>query len=61
MIIFDDKKGTNYLFNPKDELKIEPDGVWHIHANPFDEESITYWRFEGDIREVIDNIRKSGD
>jgi quercetin dioxygenase-like cupin family protein len=28
-------------------------GQWHIHANPFDEESITLFKAEGDITQVI--------
>jgi len=58
MVIFDKPEGTNHKLDEDNELRIEPGGVWHIHTNPFDRPSLTYWRFEGDIRKVIDAIRK---
>lgn len=61
MIIFDKEEGTNYKLKEGDKLKIEPEGVWHIHANPFNEHSLTYWNFEGDIREIIKSIRKGAE
>lgn len=30
----------------------------HVHSNPFDKISITFWKANGDITEIIDNIRK---
>lgn len=36
-----------------------PVNQFHIHSNPTDRKSITLWKFEGDIIEVIENIRKS--
>ena len=59
MIIFDKPTGTNHLLHAGESLRLLPQAVWHIHANPFDEPSLTYWHFEGDIREVIEEIRKS--
>jgi len=58
MILFDNPKGTNHELNKGDKLSIKPEGVWHIHANPFDKPSLTYWHFEGDIRKIIEAIRK---
>ena len=58
MVIFDKPEGTNHKLEEGDKLKIEPEGVWHIHINPFDKPSLTYWHFEGDIRQVIEDIRK---
>ncbi len=58
MIVFDKPEGTNHKLAEGDELTIKPEGVWHIHTNPFDKTSLTYWRFEGDIRKVIDAIRR---
>jgi hypothetical protein len=58
MIVFDKEVGTNHLLTPKDHLEILPEGVWHIHSNPFESISITHWHFSGDIRSVIENIRK---
>ena len=34
-------------------------GEYHIHANPYKEESITLWKAEGDIRDIIENIKKT--
>ncbi|MBU0707360.1 hypothetical protein KKG41_03235 [Patescibacteria group bacterium] len=59
MIVFDKPEGTNHKLEEGDKLSIEPEGVWHIHVNPFDEQSLTYWHFEGDIRKIIESIRKS--
>lgn len=61
MVIFDKSEGTNHLLDEGDKLKIEPEGVWHIHVNPFNEPSLTYWHFEGDIRKVIEAIRKGAE
>ncbi len=58
MTIFDKPEGTNYKLDEKDKLRIEPEGVWHIHSNPFDKPSLTYWHFEGDIRKIIEDIKK---
>ena len=43
-----------------DQLEI-PSSQFHVHSNPFDEESVTLWKFEGNIAEVIDGIRKNSD
>jgi len=58
MVIFDTEEGTNHLINKGDTFKIEPEGIWHIHVNPFKEKCLTYWHFEGDIRHVIKKIRQ---
>lgn len=61
MIIFDRSEGTNYRLNERDKLSIKPEGVWHIHVNPFDQTSLTYWHFEGDIRGIVETIRKKAE
>ena len=61
MVVFENEKGTNYLLGEGDELRIEPEGVWHVHVNPFDKRSLTYWSFEGDIRKIIEDIRKGAE
>lgn len=61
MTIFDKPEGTNHVLHKEDKLRIEPEGVWHIHSNPYDSTSLTYWHFEGDIRKVIDKIRDSAE
>lgn len=57
MIVFWDKKPLITL-NEGNTLIIAPANTWHIHVNPFNEISLTYWDFDGDIRNIIQNIRK---
>ena len=59
MVIFSNDRGENYKLDPKNKLSIIPEGVWHIHSNPFSKKSLTYWHFEGDIRKIIENIKNS--
>lgn len=61
MIIFDNPIGSNYKLSKGDKLQVTPEGVWHIHSNPFDATSLTYWRFDGDIRKIIESIRKGAE
>lgn len=61
MTIFDESAGTNHLLKKDDHLSIKPEGVWHIHSNPFDTGSLTYWHFDGDIRKIIEDIRKNAE
>lgn len=58
MIVFDKASGTNHLLEEGDELSLSPEGIWHIHANPFEEKCITYWYFDGDIQHIIEDIRE---
>ncbi|HCR81537.1 MAG: hypothetical protein UY13_C0002G0006 [Candidatus Pacebacteria bacterium GW2011_GWB1_47_8] len=34
-------------------------GVYHIHSNPFQEISVTFFKAEGDITKIMDNLRKA--
>jgi len=43
-----------------DNLEI-PANQFHQHTNPSGSESITLWKFEGDITEIIEAIRKSAE
>lgn len=61
MIVFDRDQGTNHKLGEGDKLNIKPTGVWHIHVNPFNKTSLTYWHFEGDIRKIIESIRKGAE
>ncbi|MFC1627215.1 hypothetical protein ACFL18_01500 [Patescibacteria group bacterium] len=61
MVIFDKSEGTNHLIKKDDKLSIKPEGVWHIHSNPFDQHSLTYWHFDGDIRKIIADIKKGAE
>lgn len=59
MIVFY-SDGTKIVeLEARDRLVIEPKGTWHIHANPFDQPSLTYWEAEGDIRNIIQAIRNA--
>ena len=46
------------VLNEGDSLDIPP-GNQHIHANPYDEVSLTLWKASGDIIEILDKIRQS--
>ena len=61
MVVFDKPKGTNHLMKLGDKLTIKPEGVGHIHTNPFDKTNLTYWYFNGDIRKVIESIKKGSE
>src|SRR3990167_1593102 len=52
MVIFWEKP-TLVTLNEKDSVTIKPKDTWHIHSNPFDKISLTYWDFDGDIRDII--------
>lgn len=61
MVVFDNEQGTNHKLAEGDKLSIKPEGVWHIHVNPSNEPSLTYWHFKGDIRKIIESIRKGAE
>ena len=44
--------------NEGDSLDIPPN-QYHIHSNPYDDISITFWKASGDITEIIDDIRNN--
>lgn len=54
----DDKLTKEVILNEGDKLII-PANQFHIHSNSFNEKSLTSWKFEGDIVDVIENIRNS--
>jgi hypothetical protein len=45
-----------YDLTPGTSIRMEK-GQWHIHANPFTEPSITQFKAEGDITEIVDTMR----
>ena len=59
MIVYNLDEGRVVKLNEKDEIEIKPVGTWHIHCNPYDKTSLTFWDFTGDIRNIIKAIRKS--
>ncbi len=58
MILFD-KNGTSeeIIINEGDELEI-PAGKYHIHANQTPDACVQMWKAKGDIREILNGIRK---
>lgn len=58
MVTYSQENGKTLLLNEGEKLTIDPH-VWHIHANPYNEISLTYWDFDGDIKKIINNIRQS--
>lgn len=58
MIVYSLDKDKIVKLNEKDKLEIKPAGTWHIHCNPYNKNSLTYWDFDGDIRNIIEAIRK---
>ena len=59
MELFDNNKSVKKVSIDKGEKLIIPANQYHIHSNPFNEKSLTSWKFEGDIISVIENIRNS--
>ena len=60
------------VYNVQNERKMEKEvemspndlvqmakGQWHIHANPFDKESVTFFKLVGDITEIMQTLRES--
>lgn len=58
MLVYDEDKGKIITLNEGDKLVISPEGTWHIHANPYNKPSLTYFDFEGDVTDIIEEIGK---
>ncbi|MBN2100654.1 cupin domain-containing protein [Candidatus Dojkabacteria bacterium] len=54
--VFDGDNTKKIILN-KGESLILPSGQFHVHGNESREESITFWRFVGDVTDVIQAIR----
>lgn len=54
----DDETVKEVVLNEGDSIDIQP-LKYHIHSNPFDETSITFWKASGDITKIINSIRES--
>ena len=52
----EDGNTKEVILNKGDSIDINP-RKYHIHSNPYDEKSITFWKANGDITEIIDEIR----
>lgn len=51
-----DKIEKEVILKEGDSFTI-PEDAYHIHSNPSGSKSITFWKFDGDISEVIQGIR----
>lgn len=59
MKIFDKvDHSKNYRLNPGEGVRMYK-GQYHIHSNPYSEDSITLWTAEGDIIEILNEIRRT--
>lgn len=57
--LFDDNElSTEVMLNENDALTI-PAHQFHIHANPSGHISMTLWKFEGDVTNVMEGIRNN--
>lgn len=61
IVSYENESGKIITLNEGDSYSISPAGTWHIHTNPFETVSLTYWDFEGDITEIIEAIRQIGE
>ncbi len=59
-LVEDDGSIKEVILNEGDSLDI-PLEKYHLHTNPFDEVSITFWKASGDITNIIESIRSSND
>jgi len=58
MELYDEEKlFDKRTLNEGDEMKI-PAKQYHVHSNLSSNESLTYWKFDGNITAVIESIRK---
>ncbi len=59
MKIFDDADSvTEHTLGVGDKLRMDK-GQYHIHSNPFSETSVTLFKAEGDITEVMKVLREN--
>lgn len=54
----DDGSVEEIILKEGDSIDISPK-KYHIHSNPFDDTSLTFWKASGDITDIINNIRNS--
>ena len=59
MKLFSDGKLVKEVILNEGEKLIIPANQYHIHSNSSNGKSITLWKFEGNIVDVIENIRNS--
>jgi quercetin dioxygenase-like cupin family protein len=58
MTLFDEKDGLKEIKLTVGEGIKMPKAQWHIHANPYNEVSITLFIAEGNILDIMDELKK---
>ena len=56
--LYNDKLVEEIVLNEGEKLIIKTN-QFHIHSNPSNNKSITLWKFEGNVVDIIKNIRKN--
>ncbi len=59
MTLFDGQENPTEILLKQGEGISMSLGQWHIHANPSDEVSLTLFKAEGDITEVMKTVRET--
>ena len=59
-LVEDDGSIKEVILNEGDSLDICAE-KYHLHTNPFDEASVTFWKADGDITQIIEDIRSSNE
>ncbi len=52
----EDDSYSETILNVGDSIQI-PKGIYHIHANPNNEVSLTLFKADGDITMIMENLR----
>jgi quercetin dioxygenase-like cupin family protein len=59
MKLFDGDNMIKEITLKEGERLVIPANQFHIHSNKTENKSITLWKFEGNITEIIENIRNN--
>lgn len=58
MSLFDENnERVDYELKAGEGIRM-PEGQWHIHGNPYNEISVTLFKAEGDITEIMNTLRQ---
>jgi len=61
MKLFEDDGSVNEIILGEGKTIDIPPLKFHVHSNPYEEKSITFWKAKGDITEVINKIRNNNE
>ena len=59
MKLFDGNNLVKEVVLKEGERLIIPANQFHVHSNPTNKKSITSWKFNGDIVNIIENIKQN--